>query len=58
MNSEDIDYFQARAEQELELAQKAGHPSAVSAHFRLANHYLERVHESPNAPEKPRAPWQ
>lgn len=58
MTTDDIHYFQARAEQELELAQRADHPSVVSAHFMLANHYLELVHESPHAPEKPKAPWQ
>jgi hypothetical protein len=58
MSNDDIDYLQARAEQELEAAQQARHPSAVRAHFMIASQYLEIVHGSPDAPAKPRAPWQ
>ncbi|TFI59794.1 hypothetical protein E2493_02865 [Sphingomonas parva] len=40
---DEIEYFQARAEQELELAQKANAPEVVAAHFEMASEYLERV---------------
>lgn len=44
MSAEECVYFLRRAEAELELAQRAEHPRAVAAHYRLAEHYLERVH--------------
>lgn len=37
-------YFEERAEEELELAQRASHPKAVKAHYELAGFYLDRVH--------------
>lgn len=44
MNEEDdLEYFQRRAEEELELAQKADVPAVVSAHYELAENYLDRV---------------
>lgn len=43
MTEEDRAYFQRRAEAELELAQQALRPEAVSAHHRLAEAYLERI---------------
>ncbi|GGB43476.1 hypothetical protein GCM10011380_36160 [Sphingomonas metalli] len=48
--SDDVEYWQMRAEQELELAQKASKPEAVAAHCQIANAYLERV--AMCAPEK------
>ena len=36
-------YYYRRAEQELQMAQRAVNPSAVRAHYELANHYLERL---------------
>lgn len=33
-----------RAETELDMAQRAIHPAAVSAHYQLANAYLDRIH--------------
>jgi hypothetical protein len=37
-------YFYDRAEQELEFAQSANHPSAVKAHYILAGYYLDRFY--------------
>jgi hypothetical protein len=42
----DIFYYEARAEEELELAQSARHPEAVKSHYLLAGIYLDRVHGS------------
>ena len=53
MREKDIPYYQARAEQELELAQSAAHAQAARAHYLLAGYYLDLVHGSPYAPEKP-----
>lgn len=38
------DYFERRAEEELEAAQRASHPAAVRAHYELADLYLNRLH--------------
>lgn len=40
----DVAYFQQRAEDEIELAQRATHRRAVQAHYRLASAYLDRIH--------------
>ena len=40
---DDIEYFQARAGQELAWAQRANHAAVVAAHYELAERYLERV---------------
>lgn len=37
-------YFYERAVQEIEMAQKSQHPSAVAAHYELAERYLARVY--------------
>jgi hypothetical protein len=44
MAFDDAEYFERRAEQEIELAQRARHEGAVSAHYRLASAYLDRIH--------------
>jgi hypothetical protein len=44
MAQEDTDYFQTRAEAEIELAQQAQHQRAVQAHYELASAYLDRIH--------------
>ena len=41
---DDDSYYYARAEAELEMAQRAENTAAVKAHYDLANHYLERVY--------------
>ena len=56
IDKQDAEYYQARAEQELELAQRATHPEAARAHSLIASHYLDLVHSSPFAPDRPAAP--
>ena len=44
MPEDQLSYFQARAEEEIEAAQSATHPEAVRAHYLLAGYYLDLVH--------------
>jgi hypothetical protein len=44
MDGGDYDYFEERAEAELELAQRASDGRAVQAHYELAEAYLGRIH--------------
>lgn len=44
MSREELDYYQQRAEAEIELAQRAEHARAVQAHYQLASAYLDRIH--------------
>ena len=44
MSYEDVDYFQQRAEAEIELAQRAENSRVVQAHYQLASAYLDRIH--------------
>jgi hypothetical protein len=44
MSYEDSAYFQRRAEEEIELAQRAEHQRAVQVHYELASAYLDRIH--------------
>jgi hypothetical protein len=44
MSQEEQEYFELRAEAELELAQAAAHRRAVQAHYELAAAYLDRIH--------------
>lgn len=44
MSPDDADYFQRRAEAEIELAQSARHQRVVQAHYELASAYLDRIH--------------
>ena len=44
MSLDDLDYFQRRAEAEIELAQRAQHRRVVQAHYELASAYLDRIH--------------
>lgn len=53
MYQEDIEYYQARAEQELEWAQKATIAEAARAHYLLAGYYLDRIHNVASPPQKP-----
>lgn len=41
---DEMSYLVRRAEQQLELAQQADHEQVVSAHYELANLYLERAY--------------
>jgi hypothetical protein len=43
-DDEDTAYHLARAEAELEWAQRALHPAAVRAHYELAGAHLDRVY--------------
>jgi hypothetical protein len=44
MSFSDRDYYERRAEAEIELAQAARHRRAVQAHYELASAYLDRIH--------------
>ncbi len=44
VSTEDVNYFEKRAEAEIELAASATDVRAVRAHYELANHYLDRIH--------------
>ncbi|WP_442680933.1 hypothetical protein ACSBM8_07060 [Sphingomonas sp. ASY06-1R] len=49
------EYFEKRAEAELELAQSATHPGVVKAHYQLAGLYLDIVHgeaENPTSEDR------
>lgn len=50
MTADNLDYFQQRAEAELELAQSAEHANAVRAHYVMAGHYLDLVHNDEAQP--------
>ncbi|HEX8442459.1 MAG TPA: hypothetical protein VF631_02300 [Allosphingosinicella sp.] len=44
MSGDEVAYYQRRAEDEIELAQRASHSRAVQAHYHLASAYLDRIH--------------
>ena len=44
MSREEVDYFERRAEIEIELAQRALHARAVQAHYQMAAAYLDLIH--------------
>ena len=44
MPRDEMEYYESRAEAELELAQQASHSKAVEAHYRLASAYLDLIH--------------
>ena len=44
MSHEEQEYYERRAEAELELAQAAAHGRVVQAHYELASAYLDRIH--------------
>ena len=44
MSGDDVAYFQRRAEDEIEAAQRASNSEAVQAHYTLASAYLDRIH--------------
>jgi hypothetical protein len=49
IESDDLDYFLVRAEQEIERAQSADHPGVVRAHYLMAGMYLDLVYHDPVA---------
>jgi hypothetical protein len=44
MSRDELDYYERRAEAEIELAQRAQHARAVQAHYQLASAYLDLIH--------------
>jgi hypothetical protein len=44
MSHDDVQYYERRAEAELELARTASDKRAVQAHYELASAYLDRIH--------------
>ena len=44
MSTDELNYYERRAEAEIELAQRARHRRAVQAHYELASAYLDRIH--------------
>jgi hypothetical protein len=46
----DEPWYIQRAEQELELAQRAEHPAVVHAHYLIAESYLERANDPEQGP--------
>ena len=44
MSREELDYYERRAEAEIQLAQTARHVRAVQAHYQMASAYLDRIH--------------
>ncbi|HEX9946020.1 MAG TPA: hypothetical protein VGA98_00610 [Allosphingosinicella sp.] len=44
MSQEEREYYESRAEAEIELARTAEHRRVVQAHYELASAYLDRVH--------------
>ncbi|UUL82511.1 hypothetical protein [Sphingomonas qomolangmaensis] len=49
MDPDDRTYFQHRAEVETKMAERATDPSAVQAHYRLAEAYLDKLFSSSRA---------
>ena len=44
MATNDVDYYEHRAEHEIEMAQRARDSRAVQAHYELANAYLDKIY--------------
>ena len=44
MSRNEAEYYEHRAEVQIELAQKATDAKAVKAHYELATAYLDKVH--------------
>ena len=47
MRRDDVDYFERRAEEEIELAQRSVDTRAVKAHYELASAYLDKIYPEP-----------
>ncbi len=47
---DEMSYFVRRAEQQLELAQRAEHEQVVHAHYELANLYLDMAYADAPSP--------
>ena len=44
MSYEELDYYEQRAEAEIELAQQSKNSQAVQAHYQLATAYLDKIY--------------
>jgi len=44
MSHEDVNYYERRAEAEIELAQRSQSTKAVQAHYQLATAYLDKIY--------------
>jgi hypothetical protein len=54
MSQDEFDYYQQRAETQIELALQASDQRVVQAHYDLASAYLDRIHgDDPKAPPGP-----
>jgi hypothetical protein len=54
MSLEEQEYFQQRAETQIELARQARDERVVQAHYAIASAYLDRIHgDAPKAPPGP-----
>ena len=51
MSHEDVNYFERRAEAEIELAQRSENSQAVQAHYQLATAYLDKIYGEQEAAE-------
>lgn len=49
MSHQDVNYYQRRAEAEIELARRSDSREAVQAHYQLATYYLDKIHGDPVA---------
>lgn len=51
--SDETGYYERRAEDQINLAQKAVNSRAVQAHYEIASAYLDRIYGSaPNGPDR------
>ena len=44
MSHQDVDYYERRAEAEIELARQSQSAEAVQAHYQLATFYLDKIY--------------
>ncbi|MGZ8346066.1 MAG: hypothetical protein ACXWUP_03015 [Allosphingosinicella sp.] len=44
MTGDDVAYFEQRAAEEIEMAQRAADSGAIQSHYELANFYLDRIY--------------
>jgi len=44
MSTDELDYYERRAEEHIEAAQQSRHAHVVKAHYELASAYLDRIH--------------
>jgi len=50
MSHDDVNYYEKRAEAEIELARQSENSQAVQAHYQLATAYLDKIYgEAPLA---------